>query len=53
MGRVSWDMLDADDLIVADKEEARIQTRFTDWQRALESEGFKINDKTNHGLYKH
>jgi len=32
---VPWNMLYADDLIVADKEEAGIQTRFTDWQRAL------------------
>ena len=35
-------MLYADDLIAADKEEAEIQTGFTDWQ-ALESKGLKIN----------
>ena len=40
---VPWDMLYADDLIVADEEEAGIQTRFTDWQEALESKGLKIN----------
>jgi len=32
---VPWDMLYAYDLIVADKKEAGIQTRFIDWQRAL------------------
>ena len=36
-------MLYVDDLIVADKEDAGIQTRFTDWYRALESKGLKIN----------
>ena len=31
------------DLIVADKEDARIQALFCDWQRALESKGLKIS----------
>ena len=43
---VPWDMLYADDLIiVADKEEAGIQARFSDWQWALESKELKINVK--------
>src|SRR5688572_6520992 len=36
-------MMYADNLIVADSEEAGLQTRFTDWQGALESKGLKIN----------
>jgi len=36
-------MLHADDLIVADKEEAGTQTRSTDWQRAQKCKGRKIN----------
>jgi len=35
----------ADDLIVADKEEAKLQARFFDWPSALESKGFKIDIK--------
>ena len=38
-------MLYADDLIVADKENAGIRTRFSDWQWALESKGLRINTK--------
>src|SRR6218665_566232 len=33
------------DLIVADKEVAGIQTRFSDWQWSLESKGLKINTR--------
>ena len=40
---VPLDMIYADDPIVADKGEAEIKTRFTDWQRASESKGYKIN----------
>src|SRR6218665_2260301 len=38
-------MLYTNDLIVADKEEAGIQVRFSDWQWALENKGLKINIK--------
>jgi len=40
---VPWDMLYADDLIVAEDSPASLQTRFTSWQGALESKGLKIN----------
>jgi hypothetical protein len=40
---VPWDMLYADDLIVADDSGEKMQTRFTDWQTALESNGLKVN----------
>lgn len=46
--KVPRDVLSANDLIASDKEEAVIQTRFTDWQRTLESKGREINtNKTN------
>jgi len=40
---VPWDMLYADDLIVAEDSPANLQTRFPSWQGALESKGLKIN----------
>jgi len=40
---VPWDMLYADDLIVAEDSAANLQTRFLRWQKALESKGLKIN----------
>lgn len=40
---VPWDMLYADDLIVADESAQNSQASFTSWQRALESKGLKIN----------
>src|SRR6218665_3112731 len=36
-------MLYADDLIVADKTTTGAQTKFTKWQKELESKGLKIN----------
>ena len=40
---VPWDMLYADDLIVADDSAMNLQARFLGWQKALESKGLKIN----------
>jgi len=40
---VPWDILYADDLIVAEESASNLQTRFSEWQRALESNGFKVN----------
>jgi len=40
---VPWDMLYADDLIVAEDSASNLQTRFFGWQRALESKGLKVN----------
>jgi hypothetical protein len=41
--KVPWDMLYADDLIIADDSATNAQISFTGWQRALESNGLKIN----------
>jgi len=44
---VLWDMLYADDLIIADISSAKLQERFGEWQEALERKGLKVNaDKT-------
>ena len=44
---VPWVMLYADYLILADILPAKLQQRFDEWQKALESKGFKVNaDKT-------
>ena len=40
---VPWDMLYADDLIVAEDSSNSLQLRFGQWQRALETKGLKIN----------
>src|ERR1700733_2360735 len=40
---VPWDMLYADDLIIADRTTTGAQTRFTEWQKELESKGLKVN----------
>ena len=40
---VPWDMLYADDLIVAEDSAQNLQTRYLGWQKALESKGLKIN----------
>ena len=40
---VPWDMLYADDLIVAEDASTSLQLRFGQWQRALETKGLKIN----------
>ena len=40
---VPWDMLYADDLIVAEDSAANLQARFLGWQKTLESKGLKIN----------
>jgi len=39
---VPWDMLHADDLIVAEDSPANLQTRFTSWQGALESKDSRL-----------
>ena len=52
---VPWDMLYADNLIVADKTTTGAQTRFTKWQKELESKGLKINTsktETINGVFK-
>lgn len=41
--KVPWDILYADDLIIADDTAANSQASFSQWQRALESKGLKIN----------
>ena len=38
-----WDMLYADDLVVAEDSESNLQTRFLRWQQALEIQGLRIN----------
>jgi len=44
---VPWDMLYADDLIIAAVLLAKLQERFGEWQEALERKGLKVNaDKT-------
>ena len=44
---VPWDMLYADDLIIAADSSAKLQERFGEWQKALERKGLKANaDKT-------
>jgi len=43
---VPWDMLYADDLIVVEDSVSNFQTRFSGWQRALESKGLKVKNKT-------
>lgn len=40
---VPWDMLYADDLIIAEDSGMNLQTRYLRWQEALESKGLKIN----------
>jgi hypothetical protein len=40
---VPWDMLYADDLILAEDSASNLQIRFSGWQRALESKGLKVN----------
>ena len=40
---VPWDMLYADDLIVAGDSAANLQSSYSQWQQALESKGLKIN----------
>jgi len=40
---VPWDMLYADDLIVAEDSASNLQTCFSGWQRALESKGLRVN----------
>ena len=49
---VPWDMLYADDLIIADILSAKLQERFGEWQEALERKGPKVNvDKTETKLW--
>jgi len=44
---VQWNMLYADDLIIAAISSAKLQERFGEWQEALERKGLKVNaDKT-------
>jgi len=47
---VPWDMLYAEDLITAEDSASNLQTRFSGWQRALESEGLYYTAPTLHGL---